>query len=321
MATGIDPATVRVQAAVSRPVHPGWIWSPDGDEIWLLDVDDAGQPYTRAVHLQTGDERVVSHLWGQFSRTGRYILTAGQQHETARVHDRNTLATWEVSRIGSHPLPNPAETHLAGSLWNSGALAPFMYPADVVRARLDGGDRQVVAHVLGGVAGWRADGMLLVIGGDSLEAETTLRVIGPEGDLHEQWPLGRQVLAANVSPSGRYMTFAVVLDARGRNGQFAIDLFSGRRWTLPSRMSLRWLPNESGLLAVSLRRAPGRPFRLWRLAVPGFYMEGALTDPNRHEVDMEVLDWRISPSGAALAFRAAREAHLHVLTWERAGAN
>ena len=317
MATGIDPASVRLQPAVLRTVHPGWIWSPNGDEIWMLDVDDAGLPYTRAVHLGTGDESIVSHLWGRFSRTGRYILTAGQQHETARVHDRNTLATWEVPRIGSRPIPNPAETHLAGSLWNSGAQAPFMYPADVVRTRMDGGDRRVVARVLGDVAGWRADGMLLVIGSDSVETETTLRAIGPEGEEHEQWPLGRQVLAANVSPSGRYMTFAVVLDERGRNGQFAIDLFSGRRWTLPSRMSLRWMPDESGLLAVSLRRRPGRPFRLWRLAVPKFYVEDALTDPNLHNVDMEVLDWRISPTGAALAFRTAREAHLHLITWER----
>lgn len=317
MATGIDPATVRLQAAVSRTVHPGWIWSPNGDEIWMLDVDDAGLPYTRAVHVQTGDERVVSHLWGRFSRTGRYILTAGQQRETVRVHDRNTLATWEVSRIGGRPLPNPAETHLAGSLWNSGAQAPFTHPADVVRMRMDGGDRRVVARVLGGVAGWRADGMLLVIGSDSLEAIAALRVIGPEGQLHEQWPLGRQVLAANVSPSGRHMTFAVILDERGRNGQFAIDLFSGRRWTLPSRMSLRWMPDESGLLAVSLRRGPGRPFRLWRLAAPTFHVEGALTDPDLHNVDMEVLDWRISPTGAALAFRTPREAHLHVVTWER----
>ena len=321
MATGIDPATVRLRPAVSRTVHPGWIWSPTGDAIWMLDVDDAGLPYTRAVHLQTGDESIVSHLWGRFSRTGRYILTAGQQHETARVHDRNTLATWEVSRIGSRPVPNPAETHLAGSLWNLGAQAPFMYPADVVRTQMDGGDRRVVARVLGGVAGWRADGMLLVIGSDSAEASTTLRVIGLEGEGHEQWPLGRQVLAASVSPSGRYMTYAVVLDERGRNGQFAIDLFSGRRWTLPSRIDTRWMPDESGLLAVSLRRRPGRPFRLWRLAVPKFYVEGALTDPDQHNVDMEVLDWRISPTGTALAFRTPREAHLHVVTWERAQAN
>ena len=321
MATRIDPATVRLRAAVSRTVHPGWIWSPEGDEVWMLDVGQDGLPYTRAANILTGDERVVAHVWGQFSRSRRYILTAGQQRETVRVHDRNTLATWEVPRIGSRPLPNSAETHLAGTLWHPGAQQPFTTPADVVRARLDGEDRLVVAQVLGGVAGWRADGMLLIVGRDALDAATTLRVVGPTGELQHEWPLGRRVRVVDVSPSGRHMTFAVVLDERGRNGQFAIDLFSGRRWTLPSRMSLRWMPDESGLLAVSLRRAPGRPFRLWRLAVPGFYLEGALTDPDLHGVDMEVLDWRISPTGAALAFRTPREAHLHVLTWERIQAN
>ena len=321
MATRIDPASVRLHAAVSRTVHPGWIWSPNGREVWMLDVDDAGLPYTRAVNVQTGDERVVTHAWGQFSRSRRYVLTAGQLPQATRVYDRRTLATWEVPQIGNRPLPNPAETHLAGSLWHPGAQRPFTTPADVVHTRIDGGDRRVVAQVLGGVAGWRADGMLLVIGRDSLDAATSLRVVGPTGELQHQWPLGRRVRTPRVSPSGRHMTFAVVLDERGRNGQFAIDLFSGHRWTLPSRMSLRWMPDESGLLAVSLQRAAGQPFRLWRLAVPNFYLEGALTDPNRHDVDMEVLDWQISPSGAALAFRAAREAHLHVLTWERAQAN
>ena len=321
MATGIDPATVRLREAVSRTVLPGWIWSPDGGEVWMLDVGADGLPNTRAVNIETGDERVVTHVWGQFSRSRRYILTAGQEREAIRVHDRSTLATWEVPQIGSRPLPNPAETYLAGSLRHTGAQRPFTTPADVVRTRLDGGDRRVVAQVLGGVAGWRADGMLLVIGRDTLDADTTLRVVGPSGELQHEWPLGRRVRTAQVSPSGRQMTFAVVLDERGRNGQFAIDLFSGRRWTLPSRMNLRWMPDESGLLAVSLRRRPGHPFRLWRLATPSFYVEGALTDPDLHHVDMEVLDWRISPTGAALAFRTPREAHLHVVTWDRAQAN
>ena len=321
MATGIDPATVRLQAAVSRPVLPAWIWSPDGEEIWMLDVGEDRRPYTRAANIRTGDERVVTHVWGQFSRSRRYVLTEGREREAIRVHDRSTLTTWEVPRIGSRPLPNPAETHLAGSLWHLGAQQPFTTPADVVRTRLDGGDRHVVARVLGGVAGWRADGMLLVIGRDSLEAATTLRVVGPAGELEREWPLGRRVRTARVSPSGRHMTFAVVLDERGRNGQFAIDLFSGRQRTLPSRMSLRWMPDESGLLAVSLRRRAGHPFRIWRLAAPTFHLEGALTDPDHHNVDMEVLDWRISPTGDALAFRTPREAHLHVVTWERSPAN
>ncbi len=317
MATGIDPATVRLDPVVSRAVPPGWIWSPSGDEIWMLDVDDAGLPQTRAVNVQTGDERVVTHVWGQFSRSRRYILTAGSQPEATRVHDRITLATWEVPQVGSRPLPNPAETHLAGSLRNSGAQRPFTHPADVVRVQLDGGHRQVVAQVLGGVAGWRTDGMLLVIGRDSLEVATTLRVIGPEGALHDQWTLGRRVQTANVSPSGRHMTFAVVLDEPGRNGLFVIDLFSGRKRPMPSRVSTRWMPDDSGLLSIPLRRAPGQPFRIWRLAFPKLYLEGALTDPDRHFVDMEVLDWRISPTGTALAFRTPREAHLHVVTWER----
>ncbi len=321
MATGIDPNTVRLREAVSRTVPPGWIWSPDGGEVWVLDVGEDGLPYTRAVDIETGDERVVTHVWGQFSRSRRYILTAGQEREDIRVHDRSTLATWEVPRIGSRPLPNPAETHLAGNLWHSGAQRLFTTPADVVRTRLDGGDRRVVDQVLGGVAGWRADGRLLVVGRDIPDAATTLRVVSPEGALEHEWLLGRRVRTTQVSPSGRHMTFAVVLDERGRNGQFAIDLFTGRRWTLPSRMSLRWMPDESGLLAVSLRRSPGRPFRLWRLAAPNFHLEGALTDPDLHNVDMEVLDWRISPTGAALAFRTAREAHLHVLTWERTQAS
>ena len=317
MATGIDPATVRLHEAVSRPVPPGWIWSPSGHEIWMLDVDEAGLPQARAVHIQTGDEWVVTHEWGQFSRSRRYILTAGSQPESTRVHDRITLATWELPRTGSRPLPNPAETHLAGRLWNPGAQLPFTHPADVVRMQLDGSHRKVVARVLGGIAGWRTDGMLLVIGRDSLEAATTLRVIGPEGELHDEWTLGRRVQTANVSPSGRHMTFAVVLDEPGLNGLFVIDLFSGRKRAMPSRMSTRWMPDDSGLLSIPLRRGPGQPFRIWRLAFPKLYFEGALTDPERHIVDMEVLDWQISPTGTALAFRTPREAHLRVVTWDR----
>ena len=132
------------------------------------------------------------------------------------MHDRITLATWELPQTGSRPLPNPAETHLAGrptAPWRPTAVYP--QPADVIRMQLDGSHRQVVARVLGGIAGWRTDGMLLVIGRDGLEAATTLRVIGPEGELHDEWTLGRRVQTANVSPSGRHMTFAVVLDEPG----------------------------------------------------------------------------------------------------------
>ena len=77
------------------------------------------------------------------------------------------------------------------------------------------------------------------------------------------------------------------------------------------------MPDDSGLLSIPLRRGPGQPFRIWRLAFPKLYFEGALTDPERHIVDMEVLDWQISPTGTALAFRTPREAHLRVVTWDR----
>ncbi len=317
MATGIDPSTVELRAVVSRAVHPGWVWSRQGHEVWMLDIDSSGLPCTRAVDIQTLDERIVVDTWGWFSPSRRFALSPGATPDVTRVYDLATSQTWDLAQLGSRMVPNLTESHVAAVVRPPGAQPPFTNPADVVVAQIDGAERRIVGRVLGGIGGWRADGALLVIGRDNMESASSLRVIGLDGELRSEWPLGQRVRTADVSPDGTHMTFAVVLDEGYRNGLFVIDLFTGHQRRLPSRINARWMPDVSGLLAVALRRPAGQPFRIWRLAFPRLYLEGALTDPERHDVDMESMDWQVSPSGTALAFRSARDAHLHVVTWER----
>lgn len=317
MATGIDPATLAVRSVVQRPVPPGWIWSRHGRELWMLHIDSGGHPCTQAVDLQSGAERIVADRWGNFSSSGRFVFSLGATAGALSVYDLDALRSWDLADLGVHVVPNRSESHVAAIVRPPSQRPPFTFPADVVVAAIDGSDRQLLGQVLGAIGGWRADDSVLVIGRDHLAATSTLRVMGLDGTLQAEWPLGRRIRSTEVSPDGRHMTFAVILDEPHRNGLFVIDLFTGYQRQLPSNMNTRWMPDGRGLLAIAWRRRPGKAFQIWRVAFPQLYIEGALTDPACHDIDMESMDWQVSPNGDALAFRTVREAHLHLVTWER----
>lgn len=317
MATSIDSATLAVRSVVPYAVPPGWIWSRQGHELWMLHIDSRGIPCTQAVDIQSGAERTVTDRWGNFSPSGRFLFSLGTTAEAMRVSDLETFDSWDLAHLGVHVVTNRSESHVAAIVRTPGERPPFTFPADVVVATVDGSDRQLLGQVLGTIAGWRADNSVLVIGRDHLAATSTLRVMGLDGTLRVEWALGRRVRSAQVSPDGRHMTFAVILDDPHRNGLFVIDLFTGHQRQLPSNMNTRWLPDGSGLLALALSRREGKSFQIWRVAFPQLYIEGPLTDPDRHDINIESMDWQVSPSGNALAFRTAREARLQILTWER----
>ena len=75
------------------------------------------------------------------------------------------------------------------------------------------------------------------------------------------------------------------------------------------------MPNESGLLLIPSRRGKARSFVVEELSFPPKGVGQPITDPRRHHIDLESFDWKISPSGSALAFRSARDLRLHSLTW------
>ena len=315
MGTGIDQSFVQCRLLVARSVAPDWIWSHQGDEIWMLDATDSGVLRTRAVGVYSGSERIVTDRWGQYSPTRRYVLAPSQRPNVTIVHDTSTSEQWELPRLGIQAKFNPKETHLADMAWESGSQPSSRSPADLIVARINGHNRRHLMRTYGAVIGWRADGALVVVGHDTSTDESTLRILSIEGQLKAEWPLGWRIRNMDISPNGTHMTFAVILDKPSRNGLFVINLFSGRRRAMPSRMSTRWLPGEEGLLAIPLRRAARNSFQIWRIAFPDLYVEGALTDPDKHQIDMETMGWQISPSGTCLAFRTPRNGHMIVVTW------
>ncbi len=311
MATGLSPVAVIRAEVVRQPVSLGWFWSANGREIWYFDKPADGPAGTWAVNPPTGAQRLVSELWGEFSPSRRLIIRDGTSAQSTVIHELGTGAEWMLDRTGEGVVLSPDELEVAFGVRVPGSDPPWMRPADIYRARLDGAERTLLARAIGGVVGWRNDGRLLVVGSESLDKPRTIRALDPDGTPQAEWRLGMRVRNLQLSPSRRFLAFVVVFDAPVANGQYVLDLVSGTRSRIPGPSSVRWLPDESGLLIIPTQRRRGRGFELWRVSFPELRQEEFVGD----RIDLESFDWRVRPDGWAIAYRAPRSLHLRTLAW------
>lgn len=311
MATGLRPGAVTRAVVVRQPISLGWLWSANGREIWYFDKPAGGPAGTWAVHLESGAQRLVSELWGEFSPSRRLIIRDGPALQSTVIYQRGTGTEWMLDRTGEGVLLSPDELEVAFGVRVPGSDPYWMRPADIYRARLNSAERTLLARAIGGAVGWRDDGHLLVVASESLNQPRTIRALDRDGTPRAEWPLGMRVRNLQLSPSRRFLAFVVVFDSPVANGQYVLDLRSGTRARIPGPSSVRWLPDESGLLIIPAQRRRGRGFELWRVSFPALRLEELLDDG----VDLESFDWRVRPDGRAIAYRAPRSLHLRTLTW------
>ncbi len=297
------------------PISTGWLWSRDGTELWYYHKPTAGPAGAWAIDVASGRPRYVDNRWGDFSPSRRYIFVPDSARRRTTVHDRQTGTTWDLSPTGERMVPSLDETEVAFSIRWPGSDPPWMRPANLYRMGIEGTERVPLGTTIGSPLGWRGNGRVLVIGRDTLDDPAVLRELDRDGATTAEWVLGRRVRGLQLSPTGRYLAYADVLDPGRPGGQFILNVDTGQRSALYGPASLRWLPDESGALVIPARRPPDSPFRVWRLRVPEFTIDQPLTDPAVHRIDMESFDWRVSPNGGAFAYRSARTLDLRLVRW------
>lgn len=315
MAEHLSPPPVSHTIIRAGPISTGWLWSRGGTELWYYHKPDAAPAGAWATDVATGRPRHVDDRWGDFSPSRRYIFAADSTRRRTTVHDRYADIAWDLSPADERIVPSPDETEVAFGIRWPGSDPPWMRPANLYRMDIKGSERVPLGTTIGSPLGWRTNGRLLVIGRDTLGAPAVLRELDQDGATTAEWVLGRRVHGLQLSPTGRYLAYADVLNPERPGGQFVLNIDTGHRSALYGPASLRWLPDESGALVIPARRPPDSPFRVWRLRVPEFTIDRPLTDPAVHRIDMESFDWQVSPAGGAFAYRSARTLDLQLVRW------
>ncbi len=296
---------------------PAWLWSRSGREVWFYHRPNAVEAGTWAEHLTTRHRRRVTRHWGHFSPSRRWAAQPSTRTRRGAVIDLHEGASFDVGMTGQL-LFQPSETLLATTMRRPGADNPLMRPSDVEVLRLDGTERRRIGTIMGrGAVGWVDDGRIALLGRASPSTPTVLRVVDLDGHPWREWALGARVRELLLSPSGRFAVYTAILGGPGENGQFILDIDSGRRTAIAADApaSVRWMPDESGLVLAPMRRNAAGGFDFWLAPLPWRGPTVRLTAGVTPPVRMELFDWQIDPRGNALAYREERTLRLHVLRW------
>jgi len=292
-----------------------WLWSPTGHEIWFFDRPTADRAGTWAINLKTGGKRRVASEWGRFSPSRNLIAQPDSSSQSVRLTDRSAGKDWTLNRVSEDLHFQPSETLIATTQVRIGAEHPAMRAVDILVMDRTGDRRHRIDTIIGNIAGWINDEEVAIVGRPNLHDPTVVRIVDLSGKTQKEWPLGTRVHNFDLSPSGRFASFTTILDQRGANGHFLIDLDSGHQTRLDAPMSLRWLPDESALIVLPIERNDAGSFEFFYAPLPWSGPSFSLTTELNHRILMESFDWSISPSGQMLAYREARRLRLRIIDW------
>ena len=292
-----------------------WIWSSDGSEIWYFNRPDTATSGTWAENVFTRRRRWVTPHWGHFSPSRDCIVRASSDGRTTEIIDLVGRLQLTINSSIDQLAFHPSEQSFATTRRRRGSNHPSMRPCDIEIMRRDGSERRHVATLLGEVAGWVGDNHLALVGRQNLSGPTILRVVDTSGDPWREWELCQHLRDFRLSPSGRFASYTSVFATSGQNGQFILDVDSGRRTAVHTPSNLRWLPDESGLILLATQRNEAGGYDYWLAPLPWSKPTLCLTEHIDEPVRMESFDWQISPRGNALAYRTDRTLRLHTITW------
>ncbi|MBM4438340.1 MAG: hypothetical protein FJ029_14200 [Actinobacteria bacterium] len=316
MAGSLVPTGLRIRPLLRHGVTSAWVWAPDGAAIWYYHRPSADTAGTWAVNVTTGLASRLTPIWGDFTRSGRLAFVWNPQAQATTIHELASGASWNLAPSAPDLVADADERRIAYSVMVPGADPSFVRPARLYVADLDGSGRTLVGKLIGGVTNWTSRGELLSVGREALDAPTMARIVGLDGTVQAQWPLGKHVQSARLSPHGRFLAYTSAFDAPDSTGPYVLDLRSGVRRALPLEGSVRWLADERGLLVIPMRRRTSDAFQVHHISIDDLTVE-PFTDPHAHPIDLEFFDWKLDPTGSALAYRQARTGELRVLRWGR----
>ena len=292
-----------------------WIWSSDGSEIWYFNRPDTETSGTWAENIHTRRRRWVSPYWGQFSPSRNCIVRTNSDRRKTAIIDlvgrRRLTINSSIDQLSFHP----SEQLFAVTRRRPGTEHPSMRPCDIEIMHRDGSTGPHIATLLGKVAGWVSDDLVALVGRQNLSGPTILRVVDTAGNPWREWELCPHLRDFQLSPSGRFASYTSVFASSGENGQFILDVDSGRRTAVQTPSNVRWLPDESGLIYLTTQRNAAGGFDFWFAPLPWSKPTLCLTERMDDPVRMESFDWKISPRGNALAYRTERTLRLHTIVW------
>ncbi len=306
-------ATPTPTPVLRRLTEPGCcsqpFWSPDPMQVWYIDRPDERPAGIWGVSV-TGDQAPVQVLARPafFSPDGAFIyyLENGQ----TVIERRSDGQRWTPPTGGRPVLFSPDDRSI---LWQVSPATQGLVdrqPTEIWIGGLDGKDARPVLTVYGGgVSGWFPDGRRLLVTGkrDRNEADRAVFIYDLGSGAVTELMRAQRPRNAALSPDGSWVvvmnTFS---DDPAQDGIWLIRTDGGVRRKLPPELfgAFTWR-DGTHLLVIPMAREQGSHV-VWEVEASTGESR-RLTDPAVTPISIADGDWRLSPDGKWLAFVAAQD--------------
>lgn len=320
-ATPNPPTATPTPAPVLRRLtEPGCcsqpFWSPDSQQVWYIDRPDERPAGIWGVSV-TGDQAPVQVLARPafFSPDGVFIYYL--ENRQTVIERRSDGQRWTPPTQGRPVLFSPDGQSI---LWQVSLATQGLFdrqPTEVWIGGLDGSNARPVLTVYGGgVSDWFPDGRRLLVTGkrDRNESDRAVFIYDLESGAVTELMRAQRPRNAALSPDGSWVvvmnTFS---DDPAQDGIWLIRANGGARRKLPPELFGAFTWRDGTHLLVIPMALEGSSHAVWEVEAS----TGAsrrLTDPAVTPISIADGDWRLSPNGKWLAFVAAEDWAIWVIS-------
>jgi Tol biopolymer transport system component len=284
-------------------------WSPDSQQVWYIDRPDERPAGVWGVSVE-GDAvpmRIVDRPVF-FSPDGAYVyyLEGGQTVIERRADGQRFTPPTQARPVTF----SPDATEILWQISPQTAGFNDRQPTEIWMAALDGGDARRVFTVYGGsVADWFPDGRRLLMTGkrDPNESNRAVFVYDTESGESVELMRGERPRNVDLSPDGSWVvvmnTFS---DDPAEDGIWLIRADGSERRKVDAALfgAFIWRDGEH-LLVIPMQREQASHV-VWEVEASSGESR-RLTDPALTPISIADGDWRLSPDGRWLAFVAAED--------------
>jgi len=290
-------------------------WSEDALRVRFLD-SRAGVSGWWSVDTATADPRFETAQMGYESPSGRFLSLAEGTWGAVRVLDRDTGESTLLRNVGGEIRFSPDETRIVFSILQAGFGLPWNRSATTYVADADGSNQVALGATVGSVVAWLPDGeSLLVRARRGQDDNRGLWLMDASNGMLTLLLSADHLRSVRLSPDGTRVAYVRALESNPNlAGLWVLDLETLATTRMSVSGSYAWHPSGDGLIVIPARTSSKEMHTLWWLDV----RDGeavALTDPESAPLRISNLNWALSPSGNAIAYRGAEFLGLWVLNF------
>ncbi len=328
----LPTATPPFRPTVSKLTPDGccaaFLWAADSTHVLYYDRRTSDAAGTWSVNVETGEESLLTPLYGYFSSDRSTVAVPEPDSRQMRVRELATEEEWVLPNLPSRILFGPRGEHITFTLrpaerpLQRGAVgrpaqgtARILGPIAIWIADLRGTEARAIGTLPGArIHGWLPDGSALLVTWRTVgKLETSLGLLDVETGEVALRTTAPRLLSGRLSPDGEWVAYVAAFTGDlQRDGLWVQRVHGDEARRLIIWGDYRWAPDSASLIVLPPRPKGASGDRFWRAYVDGV-LPVPLTDPAETPFAITNNSWELSTDGKRIVFTSAADHSLWLL--------